>query len=51
MYDGSFLFFVQDGVVNGNYTGTITDPLMLEGKTPLTTRVLRAVIRNRREPR
>ena len=27
-------FFVQDGVINGNYAGTITDPLMLEGKTP-----------------
>ncbi len=34
VYDGSFLFFVQDGVINGNYTGTITDPLILEGKTP-----------------
>jgi hypothetical protein len=34
VYDGSFLFFVQDGVINGNYAGTITDPLMLEGKTP-----------------
>jgi hypothetical protein len=33
-YDGQFLFFVQDGSVNGNYQGTVTDPLMLEGKTP-----------------
>lgn len=33
-YDGQFLFFVQDGQVNGNYPGTVTDPLMLEGKTP-----------------
>jgi hypothetical protein len=34
VYDGSFLFFVQDGNINGNYAGTITDPLMLEGKSP-----------------
>ena|SRR5579883_2389484 len=34
MHDGSFLFFVQDGQVNGGYQGTVTDPLMLEGKTP-----------------
>ena len=34
VYDGSFLFFVQDGAINGNYSGTITDPLMLQGKTP-----------------
>jgi hypothetical protein len=34
VYDGSFLFFVQDGVINGNYSGQITDPLMLQGKTP-----------------
>ena len=34
VYDGSFLFFVQDGAINGNYTGTITDPLMLVGKAP-----------------
>jgi hypothetical protein len=32
--DGSFLFFVQDGQVNGGYTGQLTDPLMLEGATP-----------------
>jgi hypothetical protein len=32
--DGSFLFFVQGGKVNGGYTGTLTDPLMLEGSTP-----------------
>jgi hypothetical protein len=28
--DGSILFFVQDGVVNGGYTGALTDPLMFE---------------------
>ena len=28
--DGNLLFFVQDGVVNGNYRGTLTDPLMFE---------------------
>jgi hypothetical protein len=33
-HDGHFLFFVQDGAVNGNYPGTVTDPLMLEGSTP-----------------
>jgi hypothetical protein len=32
--DGSFLFFVQDGKVNGGYTGKLTDPLQLVGKTP-----------------
>jgi hypothetical protein len=32
--DGSFLFFVQDGQVNGGYTGQLTDPLMLEGASP-----------------
>jgi hypothetical protein len=32
--DGRFLFFVQDGKVNGGYTGTLTDPLMLVGTTP-----------------
>lgn len=34
VHDGSFLFFVQGGKVNGGYTGTLTDPLMLEGSTP-----------------
>jgi hypothetical protein len=28
--DGSIMFFAQDGVVNGGYTGTLTDPLMFE---------------------
>jgi hypothetical protein len=32
--DGSFFFFVQDGVVNGNYTGPLTDPLIFEPSTP-----------------
>jgi hypothetical protein len=27
--DGRFLFFVQDGLVNGGYTGTLSDPLIL----------------------
>ena len=34
IHDGRFLFFVQDGKVNGGYSGTLTDPLMLEGTTP-----------------
>jgi hypothetical protein len=34
MASGQFLFFVQKGQVNGGYTGTLTDPLMLEGATP-----------------
>lgn len=32
--DGSFLFFVQDGKVNGGYTGRLTNPLDVQGKTP-----------------
>lgn len=32
--DGSILFFVQDGVVNGDYSGTVTDPLMFEPASP-----------------
>ena len=32
--DGAFLFFVQDGQVNGGYAGTLTDPLMLEPSNP-----------------
>jgi hypothetical protein len=31
---GDLLFFVQRGQVNGGYTGTLTDPLMLEPSTP-----------------
>jgi len=33
-YSGSFLFFVQDGKVNGGYKGTLTDPLELQSSTP-----------------
>ncbi len=29
--DGRYFFFVQDGKVNGGFTGTLSDPLMLEG--------------------
>ena len=29
-YSGQFLFFVQDGKVNGGYTGNLTDPLELQ---------------------
>jgi hypothetical protein len=32
--DGSFLFFVQDGKIDGGYTGTLTDPLMLQPSAP-----------------
>lgn len=32
--DGSFLFFVQDGKVNGGYVGKLSNPLQLQGKTP-----------------
>jgi hypothetical protein len=32
--DGHFLFFVQDGVVNGGYTGTLTDPLVFSPSGP-----------------
>jgi hypothetical protein len=32
--DASFLFFVQDGQINGNYSGSLTDPLMLEPTIP-----------------
>jgi hypothetical protein len=32
--DGSFLFFVQDGKVNGGYTGKLTNPLQLQGNAP-----------------
>ena len=31
---GQFLFFVQDGIVNGGYTGTLTDPLVLSPSAP-----------------
>jgi hypothetical protein len=32
--DSSFFFFVQDGTVNGGYTGTLSDPLRFEGTAP-----------------
>jgi hypothetical protein len=32
--DSEYLFFVQDGQINGNYAGTLTDPLMLEPSSP-----------------
>ena len=32
--DPSYLFFVQDGQINGNYAGSLTDPLMLEPSLP-----------------
>jgi hypothetical protein len=32
--DGRYFFFVQNGQVNGGFTGTLTDPLMLEGAKP-----------------
>lgn len=32
--DGSFVFFVQEGKVNGGFTGKLTNPLKLEGKIP-----------------
>jgi hypothetical protein len=30
----SFFFFVQDGKINGGYTGALTNPLQLQGKSP-----------------
>jgi hypothetical protein len=32
--NGAFLFFVQDGKVNGGYPNTVSDPLMFEPTTP-----------------
>jgi hypothetical protein len=32
--NGAFLFFVQNGKVNGGFAGTLTDPLELQGTTP-----------------
>jgi hypothetical protein len=34
LYSGSFLFFVQDGAVDGNYKGLLTDPLELQPSSP-----------------
>jgi hypothetical protein len=33
-WSGGFLFFVQNGRINGDYKGALTDPLMLEPKSP-----------------
>ncbi len=33
-YSGSFLFFVQDGQINGGYKGELTDPLDLQSTVP-----------------
>ncbi len=33
-HDGRYFFFVQNGQVNGGFSGTLTDPLMLEGNKP-----------------
>lgn len=30
----SFFFFVQDGKINGGFTGRLSNPLQLQGKTP-----------------
>jgi hypothetical protein len=32
--DPNFLFFVQDGQINGSFAGSLTNPLMLEPSTP-----------------
>lgn len=32
--DGAFLFFVQDGKVNGGFKGKVTNPLQLQGNAP-----------------
>ncbi|HVH46587.1 MAG TPA: hypothetical protein VM925_29805 [Labilithrix sp.] len=32
--DGAFLFFVQDGKVNGGFSGKLTNPLQLQGNAP-----------------
>lgn len=32
--DGSFLFFVQNGEVNGGFAGTLTNPIRFQGTTP-----------------
>ena len=32
--DGAFLFFVQDGKVNGGFSGKLTNPLQFQGSAP-----------------
>ena len=34
LYSGQYFFFVQDGEIDGNYQGMLTDPLMLEPSSP-----------------
>jgi hypothetical protein len=34
LYNGKFLFWVEDGKVNGGFKGTVTDPLLLVGASP-----------------
>ena len=34
LQDGAFFFFVQNGEVNGGYTGALTDPLEVEASSP-----------------
>jgi len=34
LHDGSYLFFVQDGKVNGGYSGVLSNPIYLEPKKP-----------------
>jgi hypothetical protein len=33
-YDGRFVFFVEGGKVDDGFTGTVTDPIMLQGSSP-----------------
>jgi hypothetical protein len=33
-YDGRFIFFVEGGKVDDGFTGTVTDPILLQGSTP-----------------
>jgi hypothetical protein len=33
-YSGSFMFFVQDGQINGGYTGMLSDPLSFQPTAP-----------------
>jgi hypothetical protein len=32
-HDGQFIFFVQDGHINDNYAGTVTDPIYMVGSS------------------
>jgi hypothetical protein len=32
--DGAFLFFVQDGKINGGFSGKLTNPLQFQGSAP-----------------